>query len=121
MMKEEYKAISLVLEKINYHEHQWVICVDLKMVNFLLGQQSGYTKYPCFLWLWESRAKHEQWARILCGIVVADPTLGSLTKGASCVSDDWKACIINLCFCCEINRFSCSELFFSFLICFLHN
>jgi len=62
-MKEEYKAISLVLEKINYQEHQWVICVDLKMVNFLLGQQSGYTKYPCFLCLWESRAKHEHWAR----------------------------------------------------------
>jgi hypothetical protein len=33
------------------------------MVNFLLGQQSGYTKYPCFLCLWDSRAKHEQWAR----------------------------------------------------------
>jgi hypothetical protein len=63
MMKEEYKAISLVLEKINYQEHQWVICVDFKMVNFLLGQQSGYTKYACFLCLWYSRAKHEHWAR----------------------------------------------------------
>jgi hypothetical protein len=62
-MKEEYKAISLVLEKINYQEHQWVICVDLKMVNFLLDQQIGYTTYPCFLYLWESRAKHEHWAR----------------------------------------------------------
>jgi hypothetical protein len=61
-MKEEYKAISLVLEKINYQEHQLVVCVDLKMVNFL-GQQSGYTKYPRFLWLWGSRAKHEQWTR----------------------------------------------------------
>jgi hypothetical protein len=36
-MKEVYKAISLALEKINYQEHQWVICVDLKMVNFLLS------------------------------------------------------------------------------------
>jgi hypothetical protein len=62
-MKEEYKAISLVLEKKNYQEHQWVICVDLKMVNFLLGQQSGYTNYPWFLCLWDSRAKHEHWAR----------------------------------------------------------
>jgi hypothetical protein len=62
-MKEGYKALSLVLEKINYQEHQWVICVDLKMVNFFLGQQSGYTKYPCFLCHWESRAKHEHWAR----------------------------------------------------------
>jgi hypothetical protein len=52
-IKEEYKAISLVLEQINYQEHQWVVCVDLKMVNFLLGQQSGYTKYPYFLCLWD--------------------------------------------------------------------
>jgi hypothetical protein len=62
-MKEVYKAISLVLEKINYQEHQWVICVDLKMVYFPLGQQSGYTKYPCFLCLWDSTAKRERWAR----------------------------------------------------------
>ncbi|XP_076804943.1 uncharacterized protein LOC143448896 [Clavelina lepadiformis] len=27
------------------------------MVNFFLGQQSGYTKYPCFMCLWDSRAK----------------------------------------------------------------
>ena len=48
-MKEEYRTISLVLEKIKYQEQQWVICVDLNMVNSLLGQQSWYTKYPCFL------------------------------------------------------------------------
>lgn len=60
-MKEEYETISLVLKKIKYEEHQWVICVDLKMVNFLLGQQSGYTKYPCFLCLWDSRAKNQHW------------------------------------------------------------
>jgi hypothetical protein len=62
-LKEEYKAICLVLENINYQEHQWVICVDLKMVNFLLGKKSGYIKYPCFLCLWDSRAKHKHWAR----------------------------------------------------------
>ena len=33
------------------------------MVNFLLGQQSGYTKYPCFLCLWDSRAKQEHWIK----------------------------------------------------------
>jgi hypothetical protein len=62
-MQEEYKAMSVLLEKIKYQEHQCVICVDLKMVNFLLGQQSGYTTYPCFLCLRDSRAKHEHWAR----------------------------------------------------------
>ena len=60
-MKEEYESIKQILEKLAYHEHQWEICVDLKMVNFLLGQQSGYTKYPCFLCLWDSRARNEHW------------------------------------------------------------
>jgi hypothetical protein len=59
-MNEEYKAISLLS---NYLEQQWVICVDLKMVKCILGQQSGHTKYPCFLCLWDSRSKHEHWAR----------------------------------------------------------
>ena len=62
-LKEEYENIKLVLERLKYHEHQWLICVDLKMVNFLLGQQGGYTKYPCFLCYWDSRAKEEHWMR----------------------------------------------------------
>ncbi|CAH0552824.1 unnamed protein product [Brassicogethes aeneus] len=56
-LKEEYPTIAIVLKKIKYNEHKWIICVDLKMVNFLLGQQSGYTKYPCFICLWDSRVK----------------------------------------------------------------
>ena len=36
------------------------------MVNFLLGLHSGYTKYACFLYLWESRTKHEHWVRKDC-------------------------------------------------------
>ena len=31
------------------------------MVNFLLGQQSGYTKFPCFLCYWDSRDKANHW------------------------------------------------------------
>lgn len=62
-MKEEYKTIAQVLKQIKYEEHQWAICVDLKMVNFLLGQQSGYTKYPCFVCLWDSRAKDQHWVK----------------------------------------------------------
>ena len=31
------------------------------MVNLLLGQQSGYTKFPCFLCYWESRDKANHW------------------------------------------------------------
>ncbi|KAL4705415.1 hypothetical protein ACJJTC_002438 [Scirpophaga incertulas] len=62
-VKEEYPTIALLLDKIKYKEHNWVLCVDLKMVNFLLSQQSGYTKYPCFLCLWDSRAKAEHWTK----------------------------------------------------------
>ena len=33
------------------------------MVNFLLGQQSGYTKHPCFLCMWDSRDKTNHWVK----------------------------------------------------------
>ncbi|QQP31526.1 Uncharacterized protein FKW44_025149 [Caligus rogercresseyi] len=42
-LKEKYEAVKYVLDKIQYEQHKWIICVDLKMVNFLLGQQSGFT------------------------------------------------------------------------------
>ena len=57
LLKESYEHIKTVLKLLQYENHEWVICVDLKMVNFLLGQQGGYTKYPCFLCLWDSRAR----------------------------------------------------------------
>ena len=62
-LKEKHQAIKEVIEKINYAAHNWKICVDLKIVNFLLELQSGYTKHPCFLCLWNSRTKHELWVR----------------------------------------------------------
>ncbi|GFU64795.1 uncharacterized protein TNCV_2128691 [Trichonephila clavipes] len=33
------------------------------MVNFLLGQQGGYTKFPCFRCLLESRDKQHHWSQ----------------------------------------------------------
>lgn len=66
-MKEEYEVIALLLQRIKYVEHNWVNCVDLKMVNFLLGQQSGYTKYPCFICLWNSLAKSSHWTQKIVG------------------------------------------------------
>lgn len=62
-LKEKYEAVKYVLEKIRYAQHQWLICVDLKMVNFLLGQQSGFTKYPCFLCMWDSRDRAEHYTK----------------------------------------------------------
>ena len=48
-LKENHGNIKVVLERLKYCVHQWLICVDLKMMNFLLGQQGSHTKYPCFL------------------------------------------------------------------------
>jgi len=41
--------IKEVIDLLNYHEHKWILCVDLKMVSVLLGQQRGFTNYPCHL------------------------------------------------------------------------
>ncbi|GFV38225.1 uncharacterized protein TNCV_4792111 [Trichonephila clavipes] len=62
-LKEEYANIAKVMEKIKNQDHKWFICVDLKMVNFLLGQQGGYTKFLCFMCLWDSRDKHHHWSQ----------------------------------------------------------
>jgi len=61
--KEKYSEIKFVLEKISYYEHNRIICADLKMVGFLLGLQCGYTKFPCFLCLWDSRARAQHWIK----------------------------------------------------------
>ena len=35
-MKEEYSLMKIVLNKLAFNDHKWVICVDLKMVHCLL-------------------------------------------------------------------------------------
>lgn len=54
-LKETYETMKLVLEKIKYEQFEWMICGDFKIINILTGLQSGYTKYMCFLCLWDSR------------------------------------------------------------------
>ena len=57
-----------VLEKIGYDQRKWFICVDLKMVDFLLGQQSGFTKSPCFLYMWNSRDRARHYTKKDCSL-----------------------------------------------------
>ncbi|QQP53796.1 Uncharacterized protein FKW44_006400, partial [Caligus rogercresseyi] len=61
--QREYEVVKYVLDKIQYEQHKWIICVDLKMVNFLLGQQSGFTKYPCFICMWDSRDRVQHYVK----------------------------------------------------------
>lgn len=62
-MKETYTNLEHILHCINYTSHSWCICADLKVVALLTGLQSGYTKYCCFLCLWDSRARSEHYSR----------------------------------------------------------
>jgi hypothetical protein len=57
-LKESYDNLALVLTSSTIR-----ICGDLKVLSTLLGQQSGYTKYQCFLCEWDSRAKSQHWTQ----------------------------------------------------------
>jgi len=48
-LKETYENLELILRKLKYEDHGWKVYRDLKVLCMLLGQQGGYTKYPCFL------------------------------------------------------------------------
>lgn len=45
-----------ILLHIDYISYKWKIVADLKVLTILRGMQGGYTKYPCFLCEWDSRA-----------------------------------------------------------------
>ena len=38
-------------------------CGDFKVIGIFLGQQTGYTKMPCYMCEWDSRAYHEHCSR----------------------------------------------------------
>ena len=63
-MKKRYEHMKLLLSKIQYSTHVWKICVDFKVLNMLLlRQQSGFTKYPCFMCEWDSRNRINHWIK----------------------------------------------------------
>ena len=64
-LKETYENVGTLLSNIKYAEHQWLLCGDFKIICLLLGQQSGFTKMPCFLCEWDSRARDEHWKQKL--------------------------------------------------------
>ena len=55
-LMESCDNMELLLEAIKYSEYQWILCGDLKVIGLLMGMQAGFTKYCCFLCLWDSRA-----------------------------------------------------------------
>lgn len=62
-MTETYASMQHILATVKYDEHRWRISCDLKVTALLTGLQTGYTKYCCFLCLWDSRYKGNQYER----------------------------------------------------------
>jgi len=50
-MKETYKNLKQLLNKLEYSKYGWHICGDLKVVSLLMGLQLGYTKYCFFFYV----------------------------------------------------------------------
>ncbi|GBM32839.1 hypothetical protein AVEN_216542-1 [Araneus ventricosus] len=62
-MKEFYENLDFILNKLSYSDHKWAVCCDLKVISMLLGQQKGYTKFPCFLCGWDSRDRKQHYIK----------------------------------------------------------
>ena len=62
-IKETYDNIKVLLKCINYNQHQWQLCGDLKVVALVMGLQRGYMKYCCFLCEWNSREKDSHYIK----------------------------------------------------------
>ena len=53
--------MDLLLTATSYSKYGWKIRGDLHVIGLLLGIQSGYTKFCCFLCEWYSRAKDKHY------------------------------------------------------------
>ena len=62
-MKETHDNMDQLLSDLNYHNHGWLICGDLKVVGLVLGPQGGYNKHPCLLCFWDSRDDDQHYIR----------------------------------------------------------
>ena len=62
-LDESHKTIECLLSALNYHKHKLFICADLKAVGRILELQEGYSKYPCFICLWNSRADSQHYVK----------------------------------------------------------
>lgn len=64
-MKENYDNLAAILKAIKYQDFEWKICGDLKVIAILMGLQGGYTKYCCFLCLWDSRDRRNHYVKTI--------------------------------------------------------
>lgn len=65
-LHEIHGDIKWVIELLKYRKHNRAICVGGKIICFLFGQQRGYTKYLCFLGMWDGKAREKHWVERNC-------------------------------------------------------
>ena len=65
-MKETQNSTDHLLSVVNPQEYIWWICGSFKVVGIVLGLQREYTKYRCFLCLWDIRANDQHYVRQEC-------------------------------------------------------
>lgn len=61
--KETYESLRMILNLVHYDEHEWRICTDLKVTAILSGIRLGYVSNMCFLCLWDSHYKWNQYTK----------------------------------------------------------
>ena len=54
-MKENYENVKMLLSALRYDQYNWEVIGDFNLVAFLMGLLQGFTKFPCYLCLWDSR------------------------------------------------------------------
>ena len=62
-INENYNNVKHLLDRILHDKFNWYVWGDFKILRFLLGLQNGYTKFFCFLCLWDSRADSEYYRK----------------------------------------------------------
>ena len=62
-INKNYINMKYLLQELCYEIYKWKICTDLKVVTIILGQQTGFTKFPCFLCLWDSRSREDYYKK----------------------------------------------------------
>jgi len=65
-IKEGYENVTKILLKATYAEFNWYVCDYFNMLEILLGLHGGYTKYLCFICLWNSTADGKHCENIHC-------------------------------------------------------
>ena len=54
--EETYSMMKRILELLQYDQHKWKICCDVKVVQIIMGFKHGFYKHQCYLCLWQRHA-----------------------------------------------------------------